>query len=106
MTDDMLDAYRTYPMNAGDAVVLIRSHGLATEIEGLADHWDPELCRNLARMLFEIDAREVQLAVARPAGLLLESDHSMFGDLVEELAGTGVVVRPLVALPAAEDVAV
>ena len=106
MTDDVLNAYRSYPLNAGDAVVLIRSHQVATEIEGLADHWDAELCRNLGRLLRDIDARDVELAVARPRGLLLESDHSMLGDLVEELAGTGVVVRPLVALPAAEDVAV
>jgi hypothetical protein len=101
MTDDLLAIYRTHPMNDGDVVVLVPEHHLATEVEGLADHWDAELCRNLAHLLREIDAHEVELAVARPDGLLLERDHSMLGDLVEELAGTGVVVRPLLPLPAA-----
>jgi hypothetical protein len=106
MTDDLLALYRSDPLNDGDVVVLVPGHQLATEIEGLADHWDPELCRNLALLLREIDAREVELAVARPDGLLLERDHSMLGDLVEELAGTGVVVRPLLPLPAVRDIAV
>ena len=106
MDNNLLAAYRDHPMNDGDVVVLVPQHQLATEIEGLADHWDTELCRNLARLLREIDAHEVELAVARRHGLLLESDHSLLGDLVEELAGTGVVVRPLVALPAALDLAV
>jgi hypothetical protein len=103
MTDDLLAIYRAHPMHDGDVVVLVPEHQLATEVEGLADHWDTELCRNLALLLRELDAHEVELAVARPDGLLLESDHSLLGDLVEELAGTGVVVRPLVALPAVRD---
>ena len=105
MTDDILSAYRDHPLNDGDAVVLVPEHQLATEVEGLADHWDTGLCRNLAHLLHEIGAHEVEIAVARLDGLLLESDHSLLGDLVEQLAGTGVVVRPLVALPALRELA-
>lgn len=101
MNPDILTAYRDHPMQDGDVVLLVEHLKLATEIEGLADHWDAVLCANIAYVLRELGATEVVLGVARPQALLLSRDHQLLGDLREELAGSAVVVRDLLALPAA-----
>jgi len=100
MNPDILTAYRDHPMLDGDVVLLVEELKLATEIEGLADHWDSVLCRNVAHVLREIGAHEVTLGLARPGAVLQPRDHQLLGDLREELAGSGVVVRDLLALPA------
>lgn len=98
---DILNTYETYPMQDGDAVVLLVEQGVATEIEGLANEWDATLRRNLARALRDVDVREVMVGIARRRKALQAGDHQLLTELCEELAGTGIVVHPLVALPAA-----
>ena len=100
MNPDILSAYRDHPMQDGDVVLLVEELRLATEISGLADHWDTVLCRSTARVLREIGARDVVLGIARAHCALRSSDHRLLGDLREELAGSGVVVGDLLALPA------
>jgi hypothetical protein len=101
MNPDILAAYRDHPMQDGDVVLLVEELKLATEIEGLADHWDSVVCRSTALVLQELGAHEVVLGVARAHAVLQPRDHQLLGDLREELAGSGVVVCDLLALPAA-----
>jgi hypothetical protein len=101
MTPDVLAIYRDNPMRDGDVVVLIQPLQLATEIEGLADHWDPELRSSLSSVLQEIGASEIQLAIARPGARLRDRDHLLQLDLEQELGTAGIAVQPLIALPAA-----
>jgi hypothetical protein len=98
---DILQAYETYPMQDGDAVVLLVDQQVATEVEGLANVWDPTVRRNLAQVLRELDVREVVVGIARQDKALQDDDHLLATELREELAGSGITVRPLVALPAA-----
>lgn len=100
MNPDILAIYRDHPMQDGDVVLLIEELRVATEISGLADHWDTVVCGSTARVLREIGAREVVLGIARPRSVLQPSDHRLLGDLREELAGSGVAVGDLLALPA------
>jgi len=99
MRTDILTAYQQHPMTDGDVVLLVGELQLATEIEGLADHWDPLLCHNTALVLQEIGAREVELGIARPGAVLHPSDHLLVADLREELADAGITVLAPVALP-------
>lgn len=101
MRDDLMTIYSTHPMQDGDVVLLVEDLQLATEIEGLADHWDDVLCRNTAHVLKEIEAPDVEVAIARRGGELRERDHRLLRELRQELAGSGIIVRPLVVLPAA-----
>jgi len=101
MTPDVLAIYRDNPMRDGDVVVLIQPLQLATEIEGLADQWDPVLRANLSAVLQEIGANEVQLGIARPDARLQDRDHLLQLDLEQELGTAGITVQPLIALPAA-----
>jgi hypothetical protein len=98
---DLLQAYETYPMQDGDAVVLLVEQHVATEVEGLANAWDPTLRRNLAQVLCELDVREVLVGIARQHKALQADDHRLVSELQEELVGTGITVHPVVALPAA-----
>lgn len=100
MNPDIVSIYRDHPMPDGDAVLLLEELHVATEVEGLADHWDQTLCRNLASVLRELGAQEVQIGIARAHEVLQARDHQLLGDLREELAGSGILVRDLLALPA------
>jgi hypothetical protein len=101
MDNDILDIYRSHPMDDGDVVLLVAELGLATEIEGLANAWDEVLCRNIATVLRELEAREVSVGVARPHAALLDQDHRLLTDLRHELADSGITVHDLIHLPAA-----
>jgi hypothetical protein len=101
MTPDVLAIYRDHPMSDGDVVVLVEHLKLATEIEGLADHWDPVVRTNLGFVLQEIGASEVQLGIARRDGRLRDRDHLLQLDLEQELGTAGIALHPLIALPAA-----
>ncbi|MCW2601609.1 MAG: hypothetical protein JWM02_3438 [Frankiales bacterium] len=96
----VLKAYREHPMCNGD-VALLTDLAVVQEVEGLADHWDPVLRANIAHVLTEIGARELQIAIARPDAELLPQDHALWADLREELLGSAITVLPVVALPAA-----
>jgi hypothetical protein len=100
MNPDIVSVYRDHPMHDGDVVLLIEALHVATEIEGLADHWDQVLCRNVATVLRELGAPELQIGIARAHEVLQARDHQLLGDLREELAGSGIVVRELLVLPA------
>jgi ubiquinone biosynthesis protein UbiJ len=103
LTDDhpgILDSYREHPMRNGDVAVLTDLR-VVQEVEGLADDWDPMVRTGLARILREIGATEVELAVARPDAQLLAQDHALWADLREELLGSQITVHPLIGLPAA-----
>ncbi|MCW2501428.1 MAG: hypothetical protein JWN87_3104 [Frankiales bacterium] len=98
--DVVLEIYRTNPMLDGD-VALLTDLQVVQEVEGLADHWDPVLRRNIAYVLREVGARELQVAIARPDAELLPQDHALWADLREELLDSPITVLPLLALPAA-----
>lgn len=97
---EVLSRYTDYPMLDGD-IALLTDLKVVQEIEGLADHWEPRIRRNLAEGLRETGAQELQLAIARPGAELLPQDHALWADLREELLGSGIKVLPVVALPAA-----
>jgi hypothetical protein len=101
MDNELLDIYRSHPMDDGDVVVLVEELKLATEIKGLAKAWDDVLCRNLASVLREVEARQVELGIARPHEALQDGDHRLLADLRNELADSGITVHNLIALPAA-----
>lgn len=101
MDENLLDIYRTYPMRDGDVALLLVEQHLVTEIEDLANQWDPVLRRNLALVLRDLDVREVQVAIARTSGELDPGDEALVGSLREELAGSGILVHPPIPLPAA-----
>jgi hypothetical protein len=98
--DVVLEIYRSNPMLDGD-VALLTDLQVVQEVEGLADHWDPVLRRNIAYVLREVGARELQVAIARPDAELLPQDHALWADLREELLDSPITVLPLLALPAA-----
>jgi hypothetical protein len=97
---EVLVAYDEHPMDDGDVALLTDLH-VIQEIEGLADHWDPVLRRNVAHILREIGASEVVVAIARPGRELLPGDHALWADLREELLDARILVRPVIALDAA-----
>lgn len=101
MDIDLFAPYRCYPMQDGDAVLLLPELKVATELEQLGDAWHPDVCRSLASTLVELGATDVRLGVARPDALPLPGDHRLHATLRAELAGTDVVLHDLVALPAA-----
>jgi hypothetical protein len=95
----VLNAYEEDPVDAGDLVLLV--DGLAVvEIAGGADHWeemDPQvLLTDLARA-----PRRVVPCIARPGADLLPADRTLWAQLREVGAASGVDVLPLQALPAA-----
>lgn len=99
---DKMDALRVYdehPMPNGDVAILLDG-GRVLEVAELADHWDPQLRSNLAYTLRSA-AQSVQLAISRPGGELLDTDHALWADLREELLGAAVTLLPLLALKAA-----
>ena len=97
-TKAALKAYDAEPMRDGDVALLI-DDGVCLEIEGLANHWDAGVRRNLAAALGPGCARVV-MAVARPGRALLASDHVLWAELREELLDSGVELDPLHAVAA------
>ena len=100
MDIDLFAPYRCYPMQDGDAVLLLPDLKVATELEQLGNEWHPAVCRNLARVLVELGATTALLGVARHDAVPLPDDLRLLTVLREALAGSGVVVHELVALPA------
>jgi hypothetical protein len=97
--DRVLSGYREHPMRDGD-VALITDLKVISEVERLADEWDPVLRRHTAYALRELGAREVLLAIARPDAVLRPQDHALWADLREELLGDDIHLRPPLAVPA------
>lgn len=96
----VLSSYNDDPLPDGD-VVLLTDLSVVQEVEGLADHWDAVLRRNIAYVLREVGATELVVAIARRDRQLTPADHALWADLREELLDSSVTVRPLVALNAA-----
>jgi hypothetical protein len=97
---DVIRIYNEYPLDNGDMVVVTDSP-VVQELERMADEWDPVIRRNVAHVLREIGATEVQLLFARPDAEMLPQDHAIWADLRDELDGSGITLHPPTALPAA-----
>lgn len=98
--DDLLAIYREHPMRNGD-VALLTDLPVIQEVEGLADHWDPVLRRNVAKVLRDVGVTQLLVAIARPRAELLPQDHALWADLREELLDSPITVLPVTALPSA-----
>ncbi len=98
--EEVLSIYNDDPLPDGD-VLLLTDLSVVQEVEGLADHWDAVLRRNIADVLREVGATELVVAIARRDQQLKPADHAIWADLREELLDSEVTVRPLVALNAA-----
>lgn len=97
--EEVLRIYRDAPMADGDAVLLLDDE-VCLELQGMADGWDDVGRRNLVSILTQTSQR-VLVAIARPEARLRPGDHRLWHDLERELAGTGVDLLPVRALPAA-----
>ena len=95
----MLRTYTDAPLADGDAVLLLDGE-VCLELQGMADQWDDLGRRNLVSILVQTSER-VLVAIARPRGELRPSDHQLWRDLHQDLAGTDVDLLPVRALPAA-----
>lgn len=96
---EVLRIYADHPLDDGDAVLLIDDE-VCLEIEHLADEWDAVLRSKTAQVLLAT-ADRVQVAIARPAGVLLPSDYQLWRDLHADLRDSAVELLPVRALPAA-----
>lgn len=94
-----LQVYSDTPLKDGDAVLLV-DDATCLEIAGLADHWRPELRRNLAAVLRSAD-RCVLLAIARRGADLTPADYGLWRDLHHDLRDASASLLPVQALPAA-----
>lgn len=92
-----LAAYDTFPMDEGDAALLL-DEAVCLEVEQLAVDWDDELVKSLASTL--LSASKVRLLVARRGGRPLPSDVRLWTALRLALAGR-VEVQPLTTMRAA-----
>lgn len=97
--EQVLRIYQDAPMSDGDAVLLLDGD-MCLELQGMADGWDEVGRRNLVSILTQTSSR-VLVAIARPRAQLRPGDHQIWRDLHRELAGTGVDLLPVRALPAA-----
>jgi hypothetical protein len=97
---ELLCVYADHPLENGDAV-LVLDDKVACEIEGLADHWDDVLRRNTARVVVGSTSARVLVLIARPDGVLQDSDYQLWRDLHADLRDSVVQLLPVRALPAA-----
>ena len=96
---DLLNVYADHPLDDGDAVLVLDDQ-VCLEIEGLAQHWDPVVRRNTARIVRETSS-SVLVLIARPERVLLASDYQLWRDLHGDLRDSDVQLHPVRALPAA-----
>lgn len=96
---DVLRLYAEHPLDEGDAVLLLDDR-VCLEIERLAIDWDDVLRRKTADVV-RASARRLLVAIARPRGVLLDSDYQLWRDLHADLRGSQVDLMPVRALPAA-----
>ena len=96
---DLLDVYADHPLDDGD-VVLVLDDQVCLEVEGLAEHWDPLVRRNTAKIVRETST-SVLVLIARPERTLLDRDYQLWRDLHADLRDTDVQLHPVRALPAA-----
>ena len=94
-----LQVYADHPLDDGDGVLLVDDQ-VCLEIARLADEWDDALRSSTARLLVAT-ADRVQVAIARPRGVLRDSDHQLWRELHAELRDSAVQLLPVRALPAA-----
>lgn len=96
---DLLDVYADHPLDDGD-VVLVLDDQVCLEVEGLAEHWDPLVRRNTAKIVRETST-SVLVLIARAERTLLDRDYQLWRDLHADLRDTDVQLHPVRALPAA-----
>ena len=96
---EVISIYTDHPLEDGD-VVLLLDDKVCMEIEQLATEWDDVLRRNLAQVVRSTSTR-VLVLIARPDGVLRDSDYQVWRDLHAELRDSDVELLPVRALPAA-----
>jgi hypothetical protein len=96
----VLRVYDENPMQEGDAVLVLDDQ-VCCEVAGLAMAWDDALRSSTARLLTELPASRVVVAIARPRAELLPDDFRLWRELHQELRGSAVDLGPVRALPAA-----
>jgi hypothetical protein len=96
---ELLCVYADRPLENGDAVLVLNDK-VCFEVEGLADHWDDVLRRRTAEVVRSTSVR-VLVLIARPEGVLQDSDYQLWRDLHADLRDSVVQLLPVRALPAA-----
>ena len=91
---EVLRIYADHPLDDGDAVLVIDDE-VCLEMGDRAD-----LRSSSTRVLMSA-ADRVQVAIARPAGVLLASDYQLWRELHADLRDSPVQLLPVRALPAA-----
>src|SRR5688500_20325238 len=94
---DLLDVYADHPLDDGD-VVLVLDDQVCLEVEGLAEHWDPLVRRNTAKIVRETSTSVVVL-IARPERTLIDRDYQLGRDLHTDLRDTDVQLHPVRGRP-------
>jgi hypothetical protein len=96
---DVLQVYDDHPLDDGDAVLVLDDR-VCLELEQLAAQWDERLRTNTAQVLRSTATRAAVL-IARPGGVLRDSDYQLWRDLHAELRGSEVDLLPVRGLRAA-----
>lgn len=97
--DDALRIYGEHPLEDGDAVLLLNDK-VCVEVEQLAAEWDEQLRHNTVHIL-RATADRVLVLIARPQGVLRDSDYQLWRELHADLRDSDVQLLPVRALPAA-----
>ena len=98
-TDEALEVYLQYPMDDGEAVLLLPDDGICLELGPLPGQDRlPDHAAALARAL---TGSRALLAVARRGRRPRPADLLLWTELCAALSGTGTALLPLELLPAA-----
>lgn len=97
--ENVLRVYSDYPLEDGDAVLLL-DDAVCLEMEQLAAQWDDVLRTNTAEIVRRT-ARKLVVAIARSGRDLRPSDFQLWRELHDELRHDDVDLAPLQSLPAA-----
>ena len=96
---EILSIYTDHPLDEGDAVLLLDDK-VCLEIEQLATEWD-DVLRHKTAQVVRSSASRALVHIARPDGVLRDSDYQVWRDLHADLRDSDVDLLPVRALPAA-----
>jgi hypothetical protein len=96
---DVLRVYADHPLDDGDAV-LVLDDTVCLEIERLAAEWDDGLRQKTAHIVRSTATRAL-LLIARPRGVLRDSDYQLWRELHADLRDSEVQLQPVRGLRAA-----
>ncbi len=97
--EDVIRIYNDNPLDDGDAVLLLDDK-VCLEIQQLAAEWDEVLRSNTANLLRSSATRALVL-IARPGGVLRDSDYQLWRDVHADLRNCDVQLLPVRGLRAA-----